>query len=70
MNAIEKVRELSAKLHALGSWQRYVSQHDTDTSKLLIESAAWLRELANEYNMFGQGIIGCTDGPGCDSDHK
>ena len=67
-NAIRKLEDLAARLNAVGRWQCDQAQEVTETGKLLLDSAAWLKKAAR--NVCGQGFFGCRLGPDCDSDHK
>ena len=65
---IDEVKTLAIRLRAIGQWQADQVSHVTETARTLLESAAWLNRLSQQ--MCAGGIIGCSGGQKCTSDHK
>lgn len=65
----EELKDLAARLDAIGRWQEDQVQGHTETGQLLTKSAKWLQMLSK--NVCKMGVIGCHGGDQCDSDsHK
>lgn len=65
---IDEVKRLADKLEAIAYWRQDQIQQETQTGRLLNESAKWLRKLSRD--MCGRGYVGCDGGHECSSDHK
>ena len=65
---IDEISELAIRLNAVGRWMEDRVSIETETGKLMLDSAKWLKKLSN--NICAGGIIGCRGGRDCTSDHK
>ncbi|HDY68759.1 hypothetical protein LCGC14_1227990 [marine sediment metagenome] len=64
----QEILTLINKLEAIANWQSDSMQAISETSRLLKDSAGWLKSLA-EITCVG-GIINCKGGEDCTSSHK
>lgn len=66
MNVINEIRELSIRLDTMAA-EKY-SDGDNKIGGILEKSAIWLEKLS--HSICAGGIIGCSGGSKCTSDHK
>ncbi len=67
MRQNEELKTLAIQLDAMAKWQKATST-ETDLADVLFRAAKWLR--AASHKTCGQGMIGCSGGDDCKSDHK